>query len=40
MAVLEHGPSSHSKTDTYFTIDQRGFTDYVDMEYNDGVDNE
>ena len=40
MAVLEHGPSGHSKTDTYFTIDQRGVTDYLDTQYNDGVDSE
>jgi DNA repair protein RadA len=32
VAVLEHGPSSHSQTNTCFTIDQRGLTDYVDTE--------
>jgi DNA repair protein RadA len=30
MAVLEHGPSSHSKTDAYFTIDSSGIADYTD----------
>ena len=30
MAVLEHGPFSHSKTDAYFTIDSSGIADYID----------
>lgn len=38
MAVLEHGPSSHSKTYTCFTIDSSGIADYIDEEYNDNND--
>ena len=38
MAVLEPGPSSHSKTDAYFTIDSSGIADYIDEEYNDDND--
>lgn len=40
MAVLEHGPSSHSKTDAYFTIDSSGIADYIDQEYNDNNDDD
>ena len=38
MAVLEPGPSSHSKTDAYFIIDSSGIADYIDEEYNDDND--
>ena len=38
MAVLEPGPSSHSKTDAYFTIDRSGIADCIDEEYNDDND--